>query len=202
MLSKRVFDVCFSALALLVLSPLLAALAVWVKLDSPGPVFFRQVRVGRFGREFSILKLRTMRIDAASQGLLQITVGADPRITRAGGFLRKYKLDELPQFLNVLVGDMSVVGPRPEVPKYVALYPPDIRDVVLSLRPGVTDPASLAYRDEATLLAASDQPERTYVEVILPAKLRYAVAYQRRRSLRLDLVIVWQTVLAVFGRTG
>ena len=202
MLSKRVFDIFFSALALLVVSPLLAALAVWVKLDSPGPVFFRQVRVGRFGREFSILKLRTMRIDAAAQELLQITVGADPRITRAGGFLRKYKLDELPQFLNVLAGDMSVVGPRPEVPKYVALYPPDIRDVVLSLRPGLTDPASLAYLDEATLLAESDQPERTYVEVILPAKLRYAVAYQQRRSLRLDLVIVWQTVLAVFGRTG
>ena len=202
MLSKRVFDICFSVLALLVVSPLLAALAVWVKLDSPGPVFFRQVRVGRFGREFSILKLRTMRIDAAAQELLQITVGADPRITRAGRFLRKYKLDELPQFLNVLAGDMSVVGPRPEVPKYVALYPPDIRDVVLSLRPGVTDPASLAYRDEATLLAASEQPERTYMEVILPVKLRHAVAYQRRRSLRLDLVIVWQTVLAVFGRTG
>ena len=197
---KRAFDLCFSALALLLFLPLLVLLGVWIKADSSGPVFFRQTRVGRLGQPFDILKLRTMRVDSADSQGPQLTVGADPRITRAGKFLRHYKLDELPQFLNVLLGDMSVVGPRPEVPRYVDKYPPDVRRIVMSVRPGITDLASVEFRDESTLLAASDDPERTYVEVVLPRKLRIAVDYVQRRTLRLDLAIIWRTIAALVMR--
>ena len=135
-MGKRLFDIVFAALALLLLCPLLLAVALWVRLDSPGPALFRQQRVGRGGRPFHIYKFRTMRLDAEAAGP-QITVGADARITRAGAWLRRAKVDELPQLLNVLRGDMSVVGPRPEVPRYVALYPPDVRETVLGVRPGI-----------------------------------------------------------------
>jgi lipopolysaccharide/colanic/teichoic acid biosynthesis glycosyltransferase len=188
-MGKRLFDIACAATALALLAPLLLALALWVRLDSPGPVLFRQQRVGRDSRPFAILKFRTMQVNAEAAGL-QITVGQDPRITRAGSWLRRSKLDELPQLLNVLRGDMSMVGPRPEVPRYVALYPTDVRETVLSVRPGITDLASLAFRDESTLLAQSPDPERTYVEVILPTKLRYACDYVQQRSLWLDLRII------------
>lgn len=194
---KRAFDVAFSAGTLLVLSPLLLAVAVWIKLDSPGPVFFRQVRVGRGGREFSILKFRTMRTDAERHG--QLTVGADTRITRSGAWLRKYKVDEFPQFFNVLVGDMSIVGPRPEVPRYVALYKPATRDTVLSVRPGITDLASIEYRDENALLGTSTDPERTYIEQVMPAKLHLCERYVRERSFRGDLAIICRTFKASFA---
>lgn len=198
-MSKRLFDIAFSLLALLLLCPLLLAVALWVRLDSPGPVFFRQQRVGQGGRLFGIYKFRSMRTDAEALGP-QITVGTDARITRAGAWLRRAKVDELPQFLNVLRGDMSVVGPRPEVPRYVAHYPADVRQAVLSVRPGITDLASIEFRDESALLARSADPERTYVEQILPAKLRHAQQYVRTRSLWLDLRIIALTVRAVLGR--
>lgn len=197
-MAKRLFDIAFAALALLLLCPLLLAIALWVRLDSPGPVFFRQERVGRGGRLFGIYKFRTMHTGAEAMGP-QITVGEDARITRAGAWLRRSKVDELPQFLNVLRGDMSVVGPRPEVPRYVAQYPADVRQAVLSVRPGITDLASIEFRDESALLARSSDPERTYVEQILPAKLRHAQQYVRTRSLWLDLRIIARTALALLG---
>ncbi len=197
-MAKRLFDITLSLLALALLFPLLLAVALWVRLDSPGPVLFRQQRVGRGGRLFGILKFRTMQVNAEAAGL-QITVGQDPRITSAGRWLRRSKLDELPQLLNVLRGEMSMVGPRPEVPRYVALYPADQRATVLSVRPGITDLASLAFRDESTLLARSADPERTYVEEILPIKLRHACDYVVRRSLWLDLRILALTALVLLG---
>jgi len=197
-MAKRLFDIAFAALALLLLCPLLLAIALWVRLDSPGPVFFRQQRVGRGGRLFGIYKFRTMYTGAEAMGP-QITVGEDARITRAGAWLRRSKVDELPQFLNVLRGDMSVVGPRPEVPRYVALYPAEVRETVLSVRPGITDLASIEFRDESALLARSPDPERTYVEQVLPAKLRHAQQYVRTHTLWLDLRIIAWTVLAVLG---
>jgi lipopolysaccharide/colanic/teichoic acid biosynthesis glycosyltransferase len=199
---KRGFDVVFSVCALLLLSPLLLAVALLIKLDSPGPVFFRQIRVGLDGREFRIYKFRTMKVDSGSQGP-QITVGGDSRITRSGAILRRYKVDEIPQFLNVLVGDMSVVGPRPEVPRYVAMYPVETRRVVLSVRPGITDLASIEYRDESELLAASNDPESTYVKQIMPGKLRHYERYVRERSFLGDLAIVARSFRAVFtGRVN
>lgn len=188
---KRLFDLIASSFGLLLIAPLLLAIALWIKLDSPGPVFFRQERVGRHGTPFRIYKFRSMRQDNAG---LQITVGADDRITKSGHFIRAYKLDELPQLLNVLLGDMSLVGPRPEVPRYVALYPADVRAEVLSVRPGITDLASVQYRSESTLLAQSSNPEQTYVETILPAKLALCRQYVRERSFWLDLRIIGMTL--------
>jgi lipopolysaccharide/colanic/teichoic acid biosynthesis glycosyltransferase len=197
---KRLFDLLFSAAALLLVLPVLLVSAAWIKLDSTGPVFFRQERVGRTGRTFRIFKFRTMRVDAERHGP-QITVGEDVRITRPGHWLRRYKLDELPQFINVLLGDMSVVGPRPEVPRYVALYSAAQRDTVLSVRPGITDIASLEYRDENALLANCDDPERVYVEQVLPAKLALCERYVRERTFLGDLRIVGRT-LGVFLPRG
>ena len=191
--AKRLFDLLLSALGLILLAPLMLAVAVWIKLDSPGPVFFRQERVGRFGVPFHIHKFRTMRHDAASSGR-QITVGADARITRAGALLRKSKLDELPQLLDVLRGVMSIVGPRPEVPRYVAIYPADLRDKVLSVRPGITDLASIQFRDEGALLASADDPEREYTEVVLPQKLRLAAQYVDQATMATDLRLIGLTL--------
>ncbi|MCW5666921.1 MAG: sugar transferase [Piscinibacter sp.] len=196
-MAKRVFDVLVAALGLLLLSPLFMLIALAVKLDSPGPVFFRQERVGRHGVPFRIHKLRTMRDGAAGT---PITVGDDPRITRTGRWLRATKLDELAQLIDVLVGDMSLVGPRPELPRYVALYPPALRDKVLSVRPGITDPASIEYRDESAQLARAADPEHEYVHVVLPRKLRLAEAYVEQASLATDLQVIWRTVRTVWGR--
>ncbi len=148
-MAKRLFDILCAGVGLLLLSPLLLVVAAWVKLDSPGPVMFRQERVGRFGRSFRIHKFRTMRVDAPTLGP-QITIGDDARITRSGRWLRASKVDELPQLWDVLRGAMSLVGPRPEVPRYVAMYPAELRALVLSVRPGITDPASLSFRNEAS----------------------------------------------------
>jgi lipopolysaccharide/colanic/teichoic acid biosynthesis glycosyltransferase len=193
---KRLFDVVVSALGLLLLAPLLLALAIVVKLDSPGPVFFRQARVGRHGVPFRIHKFRTMRADA---GGLPLTVGADPRITRSGAWLRRTRLDELPQLIDVLRGAMSLVGPRPEVPRYVAHYPDDLRARALAVRPGLTDPASLEFIDEAGLLARAADPEREYVEVILPAKVRRAAEYAEHATLATDLGVLWRTLRLLLG---
>ena len=184
----------------MVLAPLLLVIALAIKLDTTGPVFYRQQRVGRHGVPFRIHKFRTMRYAPQGDGPL-ITVGSDARITRVGAFLRRTKLDELAQLIDVLQGSMSLVGPRPEVPGYVALYPPALRDAVLSVRPGITDLASIEYRDEAALLARATEPEREYVQVVLPRKLELAARYVREASLGLDMTILWRTLqLLLAGR--
>ena len=195
LLLKRLFDMAASGIGLLLLAPLLLVLAAWIKCDSAGPVFFLQERVGLCGKLFRIIKFRSMRQNNSGP---QITVGADARITRSGRFIRAYKLDELPQLINVLLGDMSLVGPRPEVPRYVALYPADVREEVLSVRPGMTDLASVQYRSESDLLAASSDPELTYTTVILPAKLALYQQYVRQRSLWLDVRIICVTFGILF----
>jgi len=171
--------------------------AASVALDSPGPVFFRQVRVGRGFRPFRIIKFRTMVEDAARRGG-PLSIGADPRVTRVGRWLRRLKLDELPQLFNVLAGDMSLVGPRPEVPEYVERYRADYADI-LTVRPGMTDLASLKYRDESALLAAAADPGAEYVRVILPDKIRLAREYVRRSSVLFDLSLILRTLGAVVG---
>jgi lipopolysaccharide/colanic/teichoic acid biosynthesis glycosyltransferase len=195
---KRLFDLVGASLALLLLAPLLLAIAAWIRLDSPGPALFRQERVGRGGRPFRIHKFRTMVADAPQRGPA-ITVGDDARVTRAGRWLRRWRFDELPQFVDVLVGDMSLVGPRPEVPRYVALYPPALRDEVLALRPGMTDPASIANLDESALLARAADPEREYVEVLLPRKLKASLDYARTATLGSDVVVLWRTLRRLLG---
>ena len=198
-MAKRLFDLLGATLALLLLSPLLLAAALAIKLDSRGPVFYRQQRVGRHGVPFAIHKFRTMAHGAAG---LPLTVGDDPRITRVGAFLRRTRIDELPQFIDVLLGRMSLVGPRPEVPRYVAHYPPALRERVLAVRPGITDPASLAYLDEASLLAQAADPEREYIEVILPAKLQHALAYAERANLGTDIGVLLRTAWRLLAGRG
>jgi lipopolysaccharide/colanic/teichoic acid biosynthesis glycosyltransferase len=198
-MSKRLFDWVMSSLGLLVLVPGLLLIALAIKLDSPGPVFFRQERVGRFGQPFRIHKFRTMRHEPAGQGL-QITVGADARITRVGQLLRGSKLDELPQLIDVWVGTMSLVGPRPEVPRYVACYPAELREKVLSVRPGITDIASIEYRDESSVLARAADPEHAYIHEVLPHKLKLAASYVDQASVWLDVRLIVRTVLAILGR--
>jgi len=196
MIAKRIFDLACSLTGLVFLSPFFLIIAILIKQDSPGPVFFRQTRIGRGGEPFSIHKFRTMGT-ATSAGGLQITVGADPRITRTGRWLRKYKLDELPQLIDVVQGSMSMVGPRPEVPGYVAHYPAELKEIVLSVRPGITDNASIEYRDESAILAESDNPERDYIKKILPVKLEYYRRYVLERSLPGDLAIILRTLGAI-----
>jgi lipopolysaccharide/colanic/teichoic acid biosynthesis glycosyltransferase len=196
---KRAFDLTASTIGLVALAPVFVLIAVLIKCDSPGPVFFRQERVGRYGVPFRILKFRTMRIDAESNG--QITVGRDPRITRAGDALRRFKLDELPQLVNVVRGEMSLVGPRPEVPRYVAVYPEETRRIVLSVTPGITDWASIHFQDENAILGRASDPEATYINEVLPVKLAYYVRYARERTFITDLKIIFLT-LAVIGGFG
>lgn len=190
----RARDLVVSVAALLVLWPLLLLLAILVRLDSPGPALFRQERVGLNGRLLRIHKFRTMR--TASVGLA-VTADNDPRITRMGRWLRATKLDELPQLVDVISGDMSLVGPRPEVPRYVALWPADLRPVILSVRPGITDPATVLLRSEAAILAASDDPERTYVEDLLPLKAHAYAKYVSTRSFFGDVRILLATLKAI-----
>jgi len=199
MIAKRALDLVLAALGLVVLAPLLVALAVAVKAGSPGPVFFRQERVGLHGRRFRIHKFRTMGADAPSRGSM-ITIEGDPRITRVGRWLRRYKLDELPQLIDVLRGDMSLVGPRPEVPRYVDTYPEQIRERILSVRPGITDIASLEFIDEDERLAKVADPEAEYLEKILPQKLRHYLDYVENRSFTLDLAILGRTIARIFRR--
>jgi len=189
---KRLFDLCWTLPGLLVLWPAFFVIALLIKLDDGGLVFFRQVRVGRSGRAFRVWKFRTMIAHAEQLGA-PLTVGEDPRTTRFGRWLRRSKLDELPQLFNVLAGEMSLVGPRPEVPRYVALYSPDQRRV-LDLMPGITDPASIAYRHENDLLARAPDPERHYISVILPAKIRINLDYAARATRWTDLVVLLDTL--------
>lgn len=191
---KRGVDVALSGVALIALSPLLGVLAAAVRLDSRGPAFFRQERVGLNGRTFRIHKFRTMQ--NVHDGRLVSATG-DARVTRVGRFLRKSKLDELPQFIDVLRGEMSLVGPRPELPVYVAQWAPELRGVILSVRPGITDPASIEFRNEADELALASDPEAYYVEELLPRKAAAYVEYVRTRSTGKDLVVLAQTARAV-----
>lgn len=188
---KRLFDIIASGLGLIVLSPLFAVLAVWIKADSPGPVFYRQTRVGRGNRDFHLYKFRSMRPDSDRLGL--ITVGGhDPRVTRSGYYIRKYKLDEFPQLINVFLGDMSLVGPRPEVRKYVDMYTPE-QMRVLSVRPGITSLASIRYRNENDILAAAPDPDRCYIEQVMPDKLAIDLEYVDRATFWNDIKLIFST---------
>jgi lipopolysaccharide/colanic/teichoic acid biosynthesis glycosyltransferase len=192
---KRTFDVVVAGTGLIVLLPVFVLVAIAVKLTSAGPVFFKQERMGKGFRPFSIYKFRTMAAGAPKQGG-PITVGDDPRITRVGRFLRKTNLDELPQLVNVLKGDMSLVGPRPEVPRYVEMFRGDYEEI-LGVRPGITDVASIEFRDEAAILGAAADPEREYVERILPEKIRLAKQYIARQSLCFDCRLILTTIWRV-----
>jgi lipopolysaccharide/colanic/teichoic acid biosynthesis glycosyltransferase len=196
---KRAFDLCASLAGLLVWSPVLAIAAVVVRAESPGPAFFLQERVGLQGRRFRIIKLRTMRTACPGQ-VRQITVGADPRITRFGRFLRQTKLDELPQLINVLKGEMSLVGPRPEVPAYVERYSPEEREILLSVRPGMTDFAAIEFSNEAEILAFAPDPEAAYIERIMPQKFALYRRYVEEQSLWLDLRLIFRTFLKLARR--
>lgn len=195
MMGKRLFDLIASAGGLLLLAVPMAIVAIVIKVDSPGPVFFRQRRVGRGGRTFRIYKFRTMSIQPNAGSLL--TVGEDPRITRIGRRLRKWKIDEFPQLINVVLGDMSLVGPRPEVPEYAFLYPEQER--VWSVRPGITDPTSLRLRDESGLLAGVADPEAYYRDVLLPKKIEAYLEYIDHMSLRYDVGVVFDTLRTLYG---
>lgn len=192
---KRLFDIIASGCGLLVLSPILVVVAIWIKLDSKGPVFYRQVRVGRYNKDFKIYKFRSMRV-GSDKGSLVTVGGRDPRITRSGYFIRKFKIDELPQLINVFIGDMSLVGPRPEVRHYVNYWTPEQMHV-LDVRPGITDPASIRYRNENELLAAAEDPEKYYIEVIMQEKLKLYLEYVRGSSFWYDIKLIFQTFLVI-----
>ena len=190
---KRIFDIICSGLGIIVLSPVLIIIAILIKKGSDGPVFFKQIRVGEKGKNFKILKYRTMVVDAEKLGR-QITVGNDNRITKIGSFLRKYKLDELPQLFNVFKGDMSLVGPRPEVPRYVELYNEEQRKV-LDVKPGITDLASIEYRDENALLGTAEDPDDMYINKIMPDKLALNLEYIRKSNVFFDIYIIINTII-------
>ncbi|WP_019528833.1 sugar transferase [Dasania marina] len=195
---KRLFDFICSIVGLTLLSPILLIIALWVKLDSPGPIFFKQERIGRYGVRFNIYKFRSMIMCADKKGLL--TVGSDPRITNCGRFIRKLKIDELPQLVNVLFGSMSLVGPRPEVEEYINFYPDEVKAIILSVRPGITDKASIEMIDENEILAGEKNPKKTYVDVILPIKQQYYLEYVKRHSLAYDVALIFKTLARIFSR--
>ena len=192
---KRLFDILVSGIGLICLSPLLLIVAIWIKLDSKGPVFFRQVRVGRYNKDFRIFKFRSMRVGSDKGSLITIG-GRDPRVTRSGYFIRKYKIDELPQLINVFIGDMSLVGPRPEVRHYVNYWTPEQMHV-LDVRPGITDPASIKFRNENELLEKADDPEKFYIEVIMQEKIGLYLHYVKNASLGYDIKLIFQTFYAI-----
>lgn len=191
----RLFDIIFSLLGLVILSPLLIIIAIWIKIDSRGPVLYRQTRVGMNGIDFGLLKFRSMRVNADKAGLLTVG-GRDSRITNAGYYLRKYKIDELPQLFNVLVGDMSLVGPRPEVRKYVDLYTESQKKILL-VKPGITDMASIAYKKENELLARSPDPEKTYITEIMPEKIKLNMIYIEDPGIIHYFKIIFQTIISI-----
>ena len=188
---KRIFDIVASGFGLIVLSPLFLILAIWIKLDSKGPVFYRQVRVGRGNKDFRIFKFRSMSV-GADKGSLVTIGGHDPRVTRSGYFIRKFKFDELPQLINVLVGDMSLVGPRPEVRHYVDYWTPEQMHV-LDVRPGITDPASIKFRNENELMEKAEDPEKYYIEVIMQEKIKLYLEYVEKHNFFYDLGLIFKT---------
>lgn len=195
---KRLFDFVASCFGLLALSPLFLILAVCIRCDSRGPVFYRQIRVGRYNRDFKLLKFRSMCVGADKKGLITVG-GRDARITRAGYYIRKYKLDELPQLINVFKGDMSLVGPRPEVRKYVDFYSPEQLHV-LDVRPGITDPASIRYRNENELLECADDPDEYYINVIMQDKLRINLLYVSEHSFWSDIKLIFMTFREIISK--
>ncbi len=197
-MAKRLLDLVLALLGLILLLPLLIVVALWIAIDSPGPIFFRQVRVGRNGIAFKIHKFRTMVVDSERSG--RLTVGRDSRITRSGVFLRKTKLDELPQLIDVLVGNMSLVGPRPEVQEFIDCYPEDIRRKVLSVRPGITDLASIEMVDENEILSKYQDPRQAYIDIILPIKQKYYVEYVESNNIFLDILIIFKTIAKIILR--
>ena len=194
---KRTFDIVMSGLGLICLSPLFLVLAVWIKCDSAGPVFYRQVRVGRYNKDFRLFKFRSMRPGSDRKGLITVG-GRDPRVTRSGYYIRKYKLDELPQLINVFIGDMSLVGPRPEVRKYVDMYNAE-QIHVLDVRPGITSLASIRYRDENDILAAAEDPDRAYIEQVMPDKIAIDLEYVAKASLATDIALIFRTFKAILS---
>lgn len=192
---KRLFDIIASGIGLLLLCPLFLLIGIWIKLDSAGPIFYRQVRVGRNNKDFRIFKFRSMRTDADKGSLVTIG-GRDPRITRSGYFIRKFKIDELPQLINVFVGDMSIVGPRPEVRHYVNYWTPEQMHV-LDVRPGITDPASIRYRNENELLGKAEDPEQYYIDVVMQEKIKLYLEYVEHHSFWYDIKLIFQTFLVI-----
>ena len=192
---KRIFDIIFSLVGLFLLFPFLLIISVAIKIDSRGPIFFRQIRAGQFNKPFLILKFRTMVIDAEKFGT-QVSAGDDPRITKVGRFLRKYKLDEFPQLINVAKGDMSFVGPRPEVPRFVAFFESDYPKI-LQVKPGITDFASIEYKDENELLMFDQDPERKYIEEIMPIKISYYHKYLAEQSMKTDVMLILKTLFKI-----
>ena len=195
---KRSFDLLLALIGLVLLSPLFLIVAIWIKLDSSGPIFFRQKRVGLFGVDFSIHKFRTMIVDSESSG--RLTVGKDCRITNSGHFLRKSKIDELPQLIDVLLGTMSLVGPRPEVREFIDCYPEDIKEKVLSIKPGITDKASIEMVDENEILSKYEDPRQAYIDHILPIKQKYYIQYVDSHTLLLDITLIFKTLLKIVGK--
>ncbi|EKT0593530.1 sugar transferase [Morganella morganii] len=197
-MAKRIFDFTASCLGLLLLSPFILMICCWIKMDSKGPIFFRQRRVGKDGKEFMIHKFRSMTDNTENQG--QLTIGNDKRITRSGHFIRKYKLDELAQLIDVIQGTMSLVGPRPEVPKYMNLYPESIKNKILSVKPGITDLAAIEMIDENIILAKYDDPEKAYIDIIMPMKSEYYLKYVDSKSIILDIKIIFMTIYKIVKR--
>lgn len=194
---KRLFDILASFIGLIIISPVFLILGIWIKLDSKGPVFYKQIRVGRENKDFFLYKFRSMRVGADKDGLITVG-GRDPRVTRSGYYIRKYKLDEFPQLINVLKGDMSLVGPRPEVRKYVEMYTPEQMHV-LDVRPGITDLASIRYRNENELLEKAEDPDKYYIEVIMQDKLRINLEYVRNHSFLYDIKLIFGTFWAIIN---
>jgi len=192
---KRLFDVVASGLGLIVLSPLFLILAIWIKMDSKGPVFYRQVRVGRGNKDFRIFKFRSMRV-GADKGSLVTIGGHDSRVTKSGYFIRKFKFDELPQLINVFVGDMSLVGPRPEVRHYVDYWTPEQMHV-LDVRPGITDPASIRFRNENEMMGKAEDPEKYYIEVIMQEKIKLYLEYVEKHSFWYDIGLIFKTFFVI-----
>lgn len=195
---KRLFDILCSFLGLIILSPILLLVVVWIKLDSPGPVFFRQERIGRFDQPFRIHKFRTMRVNSEDAG--RLTIGTDSRVTKSGYFLRKYKMDELPQLIDVLIGKMSLVGPRPEVQEFIDYYPRELREKILSVRPGITDRASIEMVDENEILGRCLDPRQSYIDEILPLKQKYYSEYVDTQCLKNDIGIIFSTLKKIIIR--
>ena len=195
LICKRIVDIVCSSIGLILLAPFLVVVALLIKRDSPGPVFFRQTRIGQFGKGFWIYKFRTMCVDAEKQGV-QVTTGDDPRLTRIGRTLRKYKIDELPQLFNVVLGEMSLVGPRPEVPRYIKAFKEDYEQI-LKVKPGITDYASLAFKDESEMLQTAENPEKKYIEEILPVKIEHYKKYLREQSLLTDIKLILLTLTTI-----
>lgn len=195
---KRVFDIIASGLGLIILSPLLLFIAIWIKRDSPGPIFFRQERIGKDGIPFKIHKFRSMYVDTEKDG--RLTIGADKRITPSGHFVRKYKLDELPQLIDVFIGKMSLVGPRPEVAEFMNRYSEEDRRIILSVRPGITDRASIEMVDENEILGKYEDPHQAYIDIIMPIKAKYYREYVENQSFVGDIQIIFATIFKIIKR--